>query len=209
VPCGDLGGVYANGIALWAHHDRVGILVDPRTGAVRGHLSSTVRYDQIGHGLAVEGPPSPDAGSLSLVNLATGKRQSLGWPSRLHFSYQLFPDPVGPFVAIEFGDPAYPGYSVPTGPNPQTIGQAADLWLLDTLTGALTHVPGFPILESLKQSGVAGTVDGRFVIAARAGSFARSTTRTAIGVWRPGQLTVPVGALPPLTGYTQFVSLAS
>ena len=207
VPCGDLGGVYANGIAIWTHHDQVGILVDPQTGAVLGHLDATRRYDPVGHGLAVEGP-STGSGSLSLVSVTTGKRRALGWPSRLRFSYQLFPDPSGPFVAIEFADPAYPGYRVPIGKNPQTVGQAADLWLLDTSTGTLTHTPGFPILELLKQSGIAWTADGRLVVAARGGGFSQSTRRTAIGVWRPGQRTPRVGTLPPLDGYTQFVPLA-
>ena len=206
VPCGNLGGVYENDIVLGTSNGPT-ILVDPRTGAMRGHLSTTHRSDPIGHGLAVEGPPSPESGGLTLINLATGKRQPLGWPSRMHFSYQLFPDPAGPYVAIEFGDPAYPGYSVHVNPNPQTIGQAADLWLLDTRTATLTHVPGFPILESLKQSGVAWSPDGRLVIASRGGSFAQSTTRTAISVRRPGQASVPVGTLPPLNGYTQLVPL--
>jgi hypothetical protein len=207
VPCGDLGEVDANGIALWTHHDRVGVLVDPRTGAVRRHLNAAVRYDPVAHGLAIEGPPSPESGNLSLLNLASGKRWILGWPSKQRFGYQLFPDPAGPFVAIEFADPAYPGYSVPTSTNAQTTGQAADLWLLNTRTATLTHVPGFPILESLKQSGVAWAADGRLVIVARGGSFAQSATRTVIGVWRPGQSTVPVGTLPALNGYSQLVPL--
>ena len=207
VPCGNLGGAYKNNIVLGTRNG-LSTLVDPQTDTVRGHLDTTHRSDPIGHGLAVEGPPSPEPGGLTLINLATGKRQPLGWPSKQHFSYQLLPDPAGRFVAIEFGDPAYPGYSVGVNRTPQTIGQAADLWLLDTRTGTLTHVPGFPILESLKQSGVAWTADGRLVIAARGGSFSQSTTRTVIGVWRPGQHSVPVGTLPPLNGYTQLVPLA-
>ena len=47
-------------------------------------------------------------------------------------------------VAIEFGDPAYPGYSRPTATNPQTIGQAADLWLLDTRTARPHPRPRIP-----------------------------------------------------------------
>ena len=206
-PCGDLGAVYANGIALWTDHDQVGIVVDPRTGAVLRHLPASLRDDPVGHGFAVEGP-NTGAGSLSLVDLMTGKRRTLGWPSRLRFGYQLFPDPIGRFVAIEFADPAYPGYSVPVASDPQTVGQAADLWLLDELTGTLSHIPGFPILELLKQSGVAWTPDGRLVVAARGGAFSQSGKRTAIGVWRPGQGTPRVGTLPPLNGYTQFVPLA-
>ncbi|HLW96574.1 MAG TPA: hypothetical protein VKS25_14455 [Solirubrobacteraceae bacterium] len=207
VPCGDLGAEYADGIALWTDHDQVGIVVDPRTGAVRRHLAATnLRDDPVGHGFAVEGP-STGSGRLTLLNLISGKRRVLRWPSRLYFGYQLIPDPVGRFVAIEFVDPAYPGYSVPVGVSSRTVGQAADLWLLDERAGTLNHVPGFPILELLKQSGVAWTADGRLAVVARGGAFAQSATRTAIGVWRPGQRTLRVRALPPLNGYTQFVPL--
>jgi hypothetical protein len=209
VPCGNLGGMYENDIVLGTSNAPP-VLVDPRTGAVRGHLTMTQRSEPVGHGLAIDGPNIVGSGGgLSLVNQATGKRRKLGWPSKLHFSYQLYLDPAGPYVAIEFGDPAYPGYSVHVDPDPQTIGQAADLWLLDTRTATLTHVPGFPILESLKQSGVAWTPDGRLVIAARGGSFAQSDARTVIGVWRPGQPTVSVGTLPRLSGYTQLVPLST
>jgi hypothetical protein len=207
VPCGDLGAIYPDGVAIWTHHDRVGLLVDPRTGGVRGHLNATATYDQIGHGLAISGPASPSLGTLRLINLATGTRRDLGWPSTLHFSYQLFPDPAGPYIAIEFADPAYPDYTRPIAKDLQTIGQAADLWLLNTRTDKLTHVPGFPILESLKQSGVAWTTDGRLVIVALGGRFSQPGRRTVVGVWRPGQPRVPVRTLPPLNGYTQLVPL--
>jgi hypothetical protein len=207
VPCGNLGSASATGVALWTGNGGAGVLVDSRTGAVRGHLEATNRYEPIGRGFAIEGP-SEGAGNLSLLDVATGEHRRVGWPSALRFSYQLFPDPAGPFVAIEFADPAYPGYSEHVSANEQTTGQAADLWLLDTRTATLTHVPGFPILELLKASGVAWTADGRLVIAARGGSFSQPARRTAIGVWHPGQHTLHVGSLPPLHGYTQFVPLA-
>jgi len=207
VPCGNLGGMYENDIVLGTRNG-LATLIDPRTGAVRGHLDPTQNSQPIGSGLAIDGP-TVGAGNLSLVNLTTGTRHNLGWPSKLQFAYQLFPDPAGPYVAIEFGDPAYPGYSSTPSTSPETIGQAADLWLLDTRTAALTHVPGFPILESLKQSGVAWTADGQLVVVARGGSFSQSTKRTVIGVWHPGQRTVPVATLPHLDGYTQIVPLAN
>lgn len=208
VPCGDLGQINANAITLWTRQDQVGVLVNPQTGAVLSHPSATVQTDPIGHGLAIESGDSGPylIGPLSLVNLATGKHRLLGWPSRQHNGFQLYPDPSGPYVAIEFGDPAYPQYSNPTY-HGSTIGQAADLWLLNTQTSKLTHVPGFPILESLKQSGIAWTGDGRLVIAATGGSFHQSTTRTAIAVWRPGQRALHVGSLPPLNGYTSLIPL--
>jgi hypothetical protein len=208
VPCGDLGQINANMITLWTQPNQVGLLVNPQTGAVLSHTSATVQTDPIGHGLAIEsGDNGPYlAGPLSLVNLMTGERRMLGWPSRQHNGFQLYPDPSGPYVAIEFGDPAYPLYSNPSYQGP-TIGQAADLWLLNTTTAKLTHVPGFPILESLKQSGIAWTSDGRLVVAARGGSFRQSITRTAIAVWHPGQHALHVHTLPPLNGYTTFVPL--
>ena len=206
VPCGNLGQVFPAGVTLWTDHDQHAIVVNPSTGAINADLSPAYRYDSIGHGLAIEGTPAADPQSISLMNLTTGSRRLLGWPSSLHFAYQVFPDPAGPFVAIEFADPAYTPI-VANSEDQRTVGQASDIWLLNTRTATLTHVPGFPILVSLKQSGIAWTADGRLVIAARGGSFAQPTTRTVIGVWRPGQRTLHVGALPALNGYSQFVPL--
>jgi hypothetical protein len=206
VPCGNLGQAFPSGVTLWTDHDQRAILVNPSTGAVNGALNPAFRYDPIGDGLAIEGTPAADPRSLSLVSLTTGTRRVLGWPSRLHFGYQVFPDPAGPSVAIEFADPAYTPI-VRDSPTQQTIGQASDIWLLNTRTATLTHVPGFPILVRLKQSGIAWTADGRLVIAARGGGFAQPETRTVIGVWRPGQPTLRVGRLPALNGYSQFVPL--
>ena len=91
--------------------------------------------------------------SLALVDLRTGVRRPLGWPSRLHFGFQVFPAPHGPLVALRFGQPWYPP------------SQAADVWVLDTSTGSLTEVPGFPALELLKFSTIAWTADDRLVVA--------------------------------------------
>jgi hypothetical protein len=195
VPCGDLGAALPNGVALWTDSDQRSVLVNPLTGAVTGHLNAGYAYNLVGHGLAVEGTPYGSPTSLSLVNLATGNRLRLGWPSSLHFGYQVFPAPRGPLVAVEFADPAYPP------PPRQTISQAADIWLLNTRTGSFTHVPGFPILEPLKASGIAWTADDRLVVVAEGGG------RTTIGVWRPGQHTLAVRRVPALNGYSEFVPL--
>jgi hypothetical protein len=195
VPCGDLGPVFPTGVALWTDSGQRSVLVNPRTGAVSGALNTGYAYDLLGHGLAIEGAPYASPTSLSLVNLATGKRLRLGWPSSLHFAYQVFPAPHAPLVAVEFADPAYPP------PPRQTIGQAADIWLLNTRTGSFTHVPGFPILEPLKASGIAWTADDRLVVVAEGGG------RTTLGVWRPGQHTLAVRKVPALNGYSRFVAL--
>jgi hypothetical protein len=63
-------------------------------------------------------------------------------------------------------------------------------------------VPGFPILEHLKFSGITWTSDHRLVVVAQGGG------RTAIGVWRPGSARLPVGTAPRLPGYSQLVSLS-
>jgi hypothetical protein len=199
VPCGNLGPILPSGIALWTHHDHQGIIVNPLTGSVRSHLNARYVYDPIGHGLAIESAQPPYASSLSLVNVTTGRRRTLGWPSSLDFGYRVIPAPHGPLVAIEFADPAYTPHA--TAGVEQTIGQAADIWLLDTRTATFTHVPGFPILELLKWSGVAWTTDNRLVIVAKGGG------RTAIGVYTPGQRSLPVGTVPALDGYSQFVPL--
>jgi len=195
VPCGDLGPVFPSGVALWTDSDQRSVLVNPLTGAVTGALNIGYAYDLVGHGLAIEGAPYASPTSLSLVDLATGKRLRLGWPSILHFGYQVFPAPHGPLVAVEFADPAYPP------PPRQTINQAADIWLLNTRSGSFSHVPGFPILEPLKASGIAWTADDRLVVVAEGGR------RTTIAVWRPGQHTLAVRRVRALKGYSGFVAL--
>ncbi len=195
VPCGDLGPVFAAGVELSTHGDQGVILVDPLTGAVR-RLHPTYAYNPVGHGLAVEGVAFEVPSMLSLVNLTTGTRRRLRWPSTFHSGINVFPAPHGPLVAVQFVDPAYTA-------GKQTIRQATDLWVLNTRTGGFTHVPGFPILEQLQSSGVAWTADNRLVVVAQGGG------RTTIGVWRPGQRTLPVRTVPALNGYPQFVPLAS
>jgi hypothetical protein len=199
VPCGDLGAAFPTGVALWTDGDRRSVLVNPLTGAVTGALNTAYGYDLIGHGLAIEGTRTPSASptSLSLVNLASGNRLRLGWPSTLRFGYQVYPEPHGPLVAVEFADPAYPP------PPHETVNQAADIWLLNTRTGSFKHVPGFPILEGLKVSGVAWTTDDQLVAVALGGG------RTTVAVWRPGQHALAVRTLPALNGYSAFVPLVN
>lgn len=197
VPCGALGPAFPNGVVLWTDSDQRSVLVNPRTGAVTGALNTGYAYDLIGHGLAIEGTPYASPTSLSLVNLTSGNRLRLGWPSILHFGYQVYPAPHGPLVAVEFADPAYPP------PPHETVAQAADIWLLNTRTGSFTHVPGFPILEGLKVSGIAWTTDARLVAVAVGGG------RTTVAVWRPGQHTLAVRTLPALNGYSAFVPLVN
>lgn len=79
--------------------------------------------------------------------------------------------------------------------------------MLNPRTGGFTHVPGFPVLEALKASAVAWTADDRLVVVAQGGALTQPGGRTVVGVWSPGQRTVPVRTLPALNGYSQFVPL--
>jgi len=194
VPCGSPGQDTAAG--LWIFNGGIAMRVDSLTGRVRQRLVSANQLTPLPGGLALESAETATGPSrLALVNLATGARRSLRWPSSFRFGYQVFPAPRGPLVALEFGEPWFPN-------APGRVNQAADLWVLDSASATLTHVPGFPALELLKQSSVGWTSDDRLVVAARGGGS------TVIGVWKPGQSTLPIRTVPQLDGYSQFVALS-
>jgi hypothetical protein len=196
VPCGNPEPATAGG--LWIVNGNVRRLVDPRTGRTleRQPTNPTVDVTPLPGGLALESATATFPTGLTLVNLASGGRRALGWPSTLRFGYQAVPAPHGPLVAVDFGDSAYP-------PPPQeTVNQAGDVWILNTSTGAFTHVPGFPAVEYLKVSSIAWSSDNRLVVAASGGG------RTVVGVWKPGQSTLPIRTVPQLDGYSQFVALS-
>ena len=197
VPCGSLGDDTPAGLVI-SRGSKVN-LVDPRSGRVREQLAVHGQFDVLTKNVALisTAPGIPGEGDafpehLSLVNLSTGARTHLQWPSILHFGYRVFPEPHGSLVAVEFADPAYQ----------QTGRQASDVWLLNPRTGVFTHVPGFPILEHLKFSDIAWTSDHRLVV------VAQGDGRTAIGIWRPGSAHLRVGPTPQLAGYSQFVPLS-
>jgi hypothetical protein len=197
-PCGTLGLDTPAGLVI-TRGRQVG-LVDPRTGRVRRRLAVRGQFDVLSRNLALIGTtagmagPLPLRNNLWLVNLATGARTHLRWPSGLHSQsgYLVIPEPHGPLVALEFGDPAYH----------MSSRQDSDVWVLDPRTSKFTHVPGFPIFEALKFSALAWIADGRLVVAAE------GLGHTAIGLWRPGTTHLHVGRLPQLAGYTQLVPLA-
>lgn len=192
VPCGAAGPDTATGLWIW--NGGVAMRVDPVSGRVLQRLEHRGRLTPLAGGMALESSDNGSPSGLALVNLATGARRPLRWPSSLHFGYQVFPAPNGPLVALEFGDPWYPQAH-------ESVNQAADVWVLDTASGAFTHVPGFPALELIKQSSIGWSPDGRLVVAARGGG------RTVVGVWSPGQATLPIRTVPALYGYSQFVAL--
>ena len=196
-PCGTLGLDTPAGLVIT--RGREVSLVDPRTGRVRERLAVRGQFDVLSHNLALIGTatgmdnPLPLRNSLTLVNLSTGARSHLRWPSALdsQSGYSVIREAHGPLVALDFGDPAYH----------MSSRQVSDVWILDPRTDKFMHVPGFPIFEALKFSGLAWTADGRLVVAAEGLRY------TAIGLWHPGSTQLQVGRLPRLAGYTQLVPL--
>lgn len=191
-PCGTLAGEGAAGIALWQGSGTV--LVDARTGRVRARASEIT---QLGRDLVLEQRNDAPANHarLSLVDLATGRRRALAWPSSLGGFDGARVQPHGSLVAVAFADPAHPGPA-----------QAEDLFLLDRQTGLFTHVPGFPAQLDLKRSSWAWSNDGRLVLLVRLGDTSR------IGVYRPGDRAVALKTvqLPPASGGSDtFVPLVS
>lgn len=203
IPCGrpaadtTVGAVTAAGLIIGTPSRT--FLINPSTGHVRARSPLDGQLDVLSGTWALaccrsavvapNGTPTPTP--LTLINLTTGARRHLRWPSTLVFGYEAFPEPHSPIVAIEFLDPAYAG------------AQASDVWLLNIRTGTFSHVPGFPILEYIKFSGLAWTADHRLVI------VAHGPRRTALGIWRPGSRRLEVGAIPPLSGYTGLVPFVS
>jgi hypothetical protein len=142
-------------------------------------------------GPQVGGLSGTQAGTLRLVNLISGHRRRLAWPSYFGDIIRVVPEPHGPLVAVDFGSPAYPGPA-----------QAEDIWMLDTTTATFTHLPEYPAQVDIKFSSVRWTSDDRLVIVAQGGG------RTVLGVWKPGQATLPLRGLPNrASGYYSSVPL--
>jgi hypothetical protein len=130
-------------------------------------------------------------GRLSLLDLAGGTDRGLARPSYFANIVRVVPEPHGPLVAVDFGSPAFPGPA-----------QTEDIWMLDTTTGTFTHLPAYPAQVDIKFSSVAWTGDDRLVIVAQGGG------RTVLGLWKPGQATLPLRGLPNRSsGYYSSVPL--
>jgi hypothetical protein len=191
-PCRPLLGAGDAGVLMWTSNSE--LLVSGRTGRVRARATSIMPL----HGDLVfedaAGAPGLDKDRLSLVDLATGARRRLGWPSILRGLDEVVAEPHGSLVAVGFADPAYPGPA-----------QASDVWILDTRTGRyVLHLPGFPAQVRLKFSSMAWTSDNRLVLLLESGE------RTVLAVWRPGSRTLPLRPvqLPaPTGGSDTFVPL--
>jgi hypothetical protein len=198
VPCGHLD--LETGGRLAISTGRGLAIVNPRTGGVLERLSSTAQttgqLDPLPGNLALESSTAfPNTTQLALVNLATGARTQLRWPSAIpRYGYRAVAEPRGPLVAVTFIDPYYEPSRAPL----------IDTWVLDTRTALFAHVPGFPAAEDFKQSGVAWAAGGQLVIAAEI-EPQNGSAAAVVGIWRPGQATLPLRTVPASPGYYTFV----
>jgi len=183
-PCRPLSGAGDAGVLTWMSDGQE--LLDPRTGQVRMQARQIfpVHRDVV---LIEEGTEtSLPNDRLVLADLTSGARTRFKLPSILRGVAEIAVQPHGTLIAVGFADPAYPG--------PQ---QAFDAWILDTATGAFTHLPGrLPAQVDLKFSSMAWTSDDRLVLLLHGGG------RTVLAVWRPGSRTLPLRPirLPEHTG---------
>jgi hypothetical protein len=153
---------FGGSLGLIASRTRV---IDQLTGQTR----LTTPYGVLavaGKSLVLAGPEK----AFTLLDSATGTQWTLAWPSILYGLDEPKADYQGRFVALAFGDPAWQ-----SGAH-----QAMDVWLLDTRTGGLTHLPGMPAFVDLKFTSMEWTGDGRLVV------LGESDRRGFVAVWRPG-----------------------
>ena len=108
--------------------------------------------DPLPGGVALESSSGfPITTQLALVNLATGARTPLRWPSLIpRYGYIATAEPRGPLVAVTFIDPYYQPSGAPL----------IDTWVLDTRTARFAHVPGFPAAEDFKGQASPGRAAG-------------------------------------------------
>lgn len=152
-------------------------IVDPSTGRMLLRTPYGV-LAAAGKRLVLAGPGT----AFTLLDTATGARQKLAWPSILHGLDTPSADYQSRFVALGFADPAW------QGPSPSSL-QAMDVWLFDTQTGALTHLPGMPAFVDLKFTSMEWTHDGRLVILGENGG------KGFVAVWKPGAAKLQVKRL--------------
>jgi hypothetical protein len=149
-------------------------LIDPSTGRTllrtrRGAIAAA------GTKLVLAGP----GGAFTLHDLATGAERRVRRPASIGPLEAESVDPGGRYVTLSAGDPAWEGGG----------DQALDLWVLDTRTERLMHVPGMPAFVALKYTSTSWTDDGRLVL------LAQVDGRDVVAVWRPGESRL---ALKPL-----------
>jgi hypothetical protein len=152
---------FGGSLGLISNRTRV---IDPLTGQT---LLRT-RYGILavaGRHLVLAGPIN----AFTLLNTATRKQQKLRWPSILSGLDDPRADYQGRLVALAFAAPAWTGSR-----------QVMDVWLLDTRTGGLSHLPGMPAFVDLKFTSMEWTKDGRLVV------LGQTVGKGFVAVWRRG-----------------------
>jgi hypothetical protein len=140
-------------------------IIDPSTGKTL----LTTPYGVLavaGKSIVLAGPEK----AFTLLDTETGTQRELAWPSILHGLDTPSTDYQGRLVALAFADPAWH-----FGAH-----QATDVWVLDTRTGRLTHLPGMPAFVDLKFTSMQWTRGGRLAILGETGR------KGFVAVWRPG-----------------------
>ena len=166
-------------------------VIDPATGrtvmtsrrgviAVAGDrllLAGVNRHDRPGDTLAAK---------LALLDSSTGTERTVRVPATTGSLEDPALDPRGRYLALPFGNPSHR----------LSGSQVLDVWVVDTLTGAVTHVPAMPAYVHLKATSIQWTYDGRLVL------LGEDDDGAFVAVWRPGQRTLPLERvrLPERTG---------
>jgi hypothetical protein len=168
-------------------------VIDPLTG----HTLLAERQGIIAvagdHALIAGGPAYAPGYRFTLMDTSTGSRRQFAWPSIVGEADAPAVDPRGRYIALAFADPSWH----------QSGWQVLDVWVLDTMTAKLTHVPGMPAYVSLKATSMQWTHDGRLVL------LAENDGRDFVAAWRPGQRTLPIKLLrlPKRTGGSDSFAL--
>ncbi|MBA2457479.1 MAG: hypothetical protein H0V43_00830 [Gemmatimonadales bacterium] len=168
-PCAVDSDPAAGWLGLVSRRTRV---LDPQTGRLVLRTRWGV-HAVAGTTLVLAGPATgvvTSSHQFTLLDATTRSERRFRWPSILLYHDAPAVDPRGRFVALAFADP-----------TTSFGGQVLDVWLVDTLTGKLTQLPGMPALVSLKRTSMAWTDDGRLVL------LSGRNGRYVVAVWRLGQ----------------------
>jgi hypothetical protein len=172
-PCGLLLEDGADGLRMSTPGGEV--LFNPHTGRSRPASGGGRVLARDDLAFRVTGEQSLEEQQLHLDHLGSGTSRRVRWPSILTWYGGWSRQPHGDLIALEFGDPAYPGPA-----------QAEDFWLFNPVTSRFRHLPGFPAQVDLKFSSWGWIDDGRLVLLLQGGG------RTVVAVWRPGSTTTPL-----------------
>jgi hypothetical protein len=170
-PCGTRSDPSGGSVGVVVNRTRV---LDP----VTGRTVLVTRWGvlaAVGRRLVLAGPGR----QLALLDAATGAERRLRWPSTLPGLDQPAVDPRGRLVAVAFATP-WNGW-----------GQVLDVWLLDAVTGRLTHLPAMPAYVALKPTSMTWTADGRLVL------LGEHDQEAFVAVWRPGERRLALKTVRP------------